>query len=124
VNSLKRIGILPCSGACNVGMLSTKAVVEILGERDNTDFVCALGLPLGIESIINNGKSSDGYIALNGCPVRCATKSLESADIPINEEVIITEKFNIKKNKNLKSDEKIDQILDELKRLIDKIEKE
>jgi uncharacterized metal-binding protein len=123
VNNLKRIGILPCSGACNVGMLSTQAVVEILGERENTDFVCALGLPLGIESIVKNGKSSDGYIALNGCPVRCATKALESADIPISEEVVITEKFNMTKNKNLKSTEKIGQILDELRKLIYKIDK-
>ncbi len=120
--NLKRIGILPCSGACNVGMLSTKAVVELFDQLDNVDFVCALGLPLGIEGIIKNGKSSDGYIALNGCPVRCATKSLESADIPINEEVVITEKFNIKKNKNLKSEEKIDQILNDIKKLIDKID--
>ncbi|MEF8879281.1 MAG: putative zinc-binding protein [Candidatus Thermoplasmatota archaeon] len=120
---MKKIGILPCSGACNVGMLSTKAVVEMFDEYGNVDFVCALGLPLGIEGIIKNGKSSDGYIALNGCPVKCATKALESADIPIDDEVVITENFNIKKNKNLKSDEKMDQILDELKKLIDKIEK-
>ncbi len=105
-------------------MLSTKAVVELFDEYENVDFVCALGLPLGIEGIIKNGKSSDGYIALNGCPVRCATKALESADIPIDDEVVITEKFNIKKNKNLKSDEKRAQIVDELKKLIDKIEKE
>ena len=121
--NLKRIGILPCSGACNVGMLSTKAVVEIFDELENVDFVCALGLPLGIEGIIKNGKSSDGYIALNGCSIKCATKALESANIPIDEEVVISEKFNIKKNKNLKSTEKIDQILYDLKKMIEKIEK-
>ena len=122
--TLKRIGILPCSGASIVGMLSTRAVVEVFDERENIDFVCALGLPLGIESIMKNGKSSDSYIALNGCPVRCATKALESADIPVTEEVVISEKFDIKKNKNLKSKENIGKILDNLKRLIDKIEKE
>jgi len=121
---MKKIGILPCSGACNVGMLSTKAVVKIFDEHENVDFVCALGLPLGIESIIKNGKSSDSYIALNGCPIKCATRALESADIPVTKEVVISEKFDIKKNKNLKSEEKIDQILDELKRLIGTLEKE
>lgn len=121
---MKKIGILPCSGACNVGMLSTKTVVNILDERADTDFVCALGLPLGIEGIIQQGKSSDSYIALNGCPVRCASKALESADIPVTEEIVITEQFSIHKNKNLKSEEKLDDIIAEVKHLVDEMQKD
>ncbi|MFP4051963.1 MAG: putative zinc-binding protein [Thermoplasmata archaeon] len=121
---MKNIGILPCSGACNVGALSNKAVVNTLEEKENTDFVCALGLPLGIEGIIKNGKSSDGYIALNGCKVRCATKALKSADIPVNEEIVITEGYDIQKNKDLKSEEKLDKIMDDVGNLVDKLQKE
>ncbi len=121
---MKDIGILPCSGACNVGMLSTKAVVNTLEEKENTGFVCALGLPLGIEGIIKNGKSSDGYIALNGCKVRCATKALKSADIPVNEEIFIAERYGIEKNKDLRSDEKLDKIIADVESLVDKLQKE
>ncbi|MFW6038835.1 MAG: putative zinc-binding protein [Candidatus Saliniplasma sp.] len=120
---MKKIGILPCSGACNVGMLSTKAVVNTLEETENTDFVCALGLPLGIEGIIKNGKSSDGYIGLNGCKVRCATKALKSADIPVNEEIVITERYGIEKNKDLRSKDKLDEIVKDLKDKVDQLRK-
>ncbi|MFO8132664.1 MAG: putative zinc-binding protein [Thermoplasmatota archaeon] len=121
---MKKIGILPCSGACNVGMLSTKTVVQTLDERENTDFVCALGLPLGIEGIIHQGKSSDGYIALNGCPVKCASKALKSADIPVDKEIVITERYGIKKNKNLNSEEKLEDIIAEVKRMVDEMQKD
>ncbi|MFP4000761.1 MAG: putative zinc-binding protein [Thermoplasmata archaeon] len=121
---MKNIGILPCSGACNVGLLSNKAVVNTMEEKENTDSVCALGLPLGIEGIIENGKSSDGYIALNGCKVRCATKALKSADIPVNEEIVITERFDIEKNKDLRSEEKLDQIIEDVEDLVDELQEE
>ncbi len=121
---MKRIGILPCSGACNVGMMSTRTVVNIHGERDDSDFVCALGLPLGIEGIIQQGKSSDRYIAINGCPVRCASKALESADIPVDMEIVMTERYGIRKNKNLKDDEKMDDVIRDVKSLIDELQLE
>ncbi|MBS3816152.1 MAG: putative zinc-binding protein [Candidatus Thermoplasmatota archaeon] len=121
---MKKIGILPCSGACNVGALSNKAVVNTMKEKENTDFVCALGLPLGIEGIIKNGKSSDEYIALNGCKVRCATKALKSAEIPVNEEIVITERYDIEKTGDLRSEEKLDKIIDDIENLVDKLQKE
>jgi len=121
---MKEVGLLPCSGACNVGMLSTKAVVETLGEKEDTDFVCALGLPLGIEGIINNGKSSDGYIAVNGCQVSCASKALASADIPVNQEVVLTEDFGIEKNKDFESKTKLGEITAELKNGVDQLRAE
>ncbi|MEW5866504.1 MAG: hypothetical protein AB1774_06540 [Bacillota bacterium] len=38
----RKIGVLPCSGACNVGMMTTRAVVEVASERPDVGFVCAL----------------------------------------------------------------------------------
>lgn len=117
-----KVGLLPCSGACNVGMISTKAVVNTLTENENTDFVCALGLPLGIEGIIKNGKSSDRYIAVNGCQVRCASKALQSADIDIHEEVVLTEDFFIDKNKDYKAETKLKNIQQNLEELVDSLQ--
>ncbi|MFW6142062.1 MAG: putative zinc-binding protein [Candidatus Saliniplasma sp.] len=93
---------MPCSGACHVGALSNKAVVNTWEGKENIDFVRALGSPLGIEGLVENGKSSDGYIGLNGCKVRCASKALESADISGDEEIIITERYGIEKNKSFR----------------------
>lgn len=114
---MSEVGLLPCSGACNVGMFSTKSVVEVL--KKDTDFVCALGLQLGIEGIIENGKSSDSNIAANGCGVKCASKALKSADIEVDEEVVLTEDYGIKKNKDYDTETKLEPIRDKLKGLVD-----
>ena len=107
----RKVGILPCSGACNVGMMTTRAVVEISSERPDVSFVCALGLPLGIPGIIENAKKADYYLALNGCEVRCATKSLEKAGIKWDKELILTRDLGLPKNKNLKDGERLSDVI-------------
>lgn len=57
-------------------------------------------------------KSSDGYIAVNGCKVRCASKALKSADIDVNEEVVLTEDFSIKKSGNYNDETKLENMVD------------
>ena len=37
----KVIGLLPCSGACNVGMLTTKCVTQMAQKHDNIN--CKIG---------------------------------------------------------------------------------
>ncbi|MFN2340025.1 MAG: putative zinc-binding protein [Halanaerobium sp.] len=118
----KEVGLLPCSGACNVGMMTTRAVVDVFSEKENTDFVCALGLPLGIDGIIKNGKSSDSYIAVNGCPVKCATKALQSADINVNEEIVLSEEYCIEKNKDLKQKMESNEVVNKLLDLVSELE--
>lgn len=104
------IGLLPCSGACNVGMLTTRAVIDMTNKYNNINFVCSLGIPLEIEGIVNNAKKSDYYIAVNGCKVRCSSKALESINIEPNSEVILTEDFGIKKNKDFKDNTHLGEV--------------
>lgn len=106
-----KIGILPCQGACNVGVMSNKVALRYVN-NDTINMVCPLGLPLGIESIIKMAKANDKHIALNGCPVRYSSKALESAGIMKYEEFTITEDFNIKKNKDF-SDETNMELIEE-----------
>ncbi len=111
VTPKKVIGLLPCSGACNVGMLTTKCVTQMAQKHDNVNFVCALGLPLGIPGIVNNAKKSEYYIALNGCEVACASKALKSVQIEPDQEIIVTKDLGIQKNKNYSDDNGLDALL-------------
>lgn len=97
---MKKIGVLPCSGACNVGMLTTKATVNAIKRDPDIGFVCALGLPLGIDGIISQARQNESFVALNGCPVKCSTKALSIAKIPAREEIVVSEEYGITKNKN------------------------
>lgn len=117
----KIIGLLPCSGACNVGMLTTKCVTQLAQKYDNINFVCALGLPLGIEGIVNNAKKSEFYIAVNGCKVACASKALKSVNIEPDKEVIVTEDIGIQKNKNYSDENGFDALSDKVESLINEV---
>jgi len=121
---MRKIGILPCSGACNVGMMTTKAVVRMCKSREDVDFVCALGLPLGIEGIISNARGFDRTISLNGCEIRCASRSLEAPGIRVDREFIVTRDFGIKKNKDFSSEEEgLDRIAAQLERTVDYLQR-
>ncbi|NLI16234.1 MAG: hypothetical protein GX409_08130, partial [candidate division Zixibacteria bacterium] len=78
---MAKIGILPCGGACNVGMLTIKATIAMVKENEAVKYVCPLGLPLGIQSIIAKAKQSDKFIAINGCEMECASKALQAVSI-------------------------------------------
>jgi uncharacterized metal-binding protein len=105
VSKKKVIGVLPCSGCCNVGMMTTRCVIDMIDVHDNINFVCALGLPLGIPNIINNARKSEYHIALNGCEIECSTKALKSAGIEADTVIVVTKDLKIKKNKELRSQE-------------------
>jgi len=97
------IGVMPCSGACNVGQMSAKAVVEAIQRRPGEiAFVCALGLPLQIPGIVK--KAHENYthhIAVNGCNVSCATKALQSVGVEPEVSLLVTEASCIEKNEDL-----------------------
>jgi uncharacterized metal-binding protein len=117
------IGVMPCSGACNVGQMSTKAVVEAIQRRPGEiGFVCALGLPLQIPGIIKKAHENySDHIAVNGCNVSCATKALQSVDAGPAMSLLVTEVSGIEKNGDL-TDETglaalVAGVLDEVDRL-------
>lgn len=120
----KVVGLLPCSGACNVGMLTTKIVVEAASRDPDVNFVCALGLPLGIPGIIENAKKSEKYAALNGCEIRCASKSLERVGIPYQAELVLTRDLKLKKSKNLKDEKGFEELLERVSGIIESLRKD
>lgn len=117
----KTIGILPCSGACNVGMLTTRAVVQLLVKKDNINFVCALGIPLGIPGIVNNAKKADLYIALNGCNVKCSTKTLQTIGISPDKELVVVEDLGIPKTKKVQDTTGLDELISRVEQLVDEL---
>ncbi len=102
------IGVLPCQGSSNTGAMTTKVTIEkVDGEKVRT--VCALGLPLGIEGIIEKAKSNNAFIALNGCQIKCASRALQTIGVQDFHEVNVTE-LDIKKNPNQKDELGIESV--------------
>ena len=99
------VAIFPCVGASNVGQLSNKIAIE-LDKKGIGNLMCTVGIGARAPGLMKSAEASDRIIAIDGCPVNCARKTLELAGFKVDNHIIISE-FGIKKTKdrNLKDDE-------------------
>ncbi|MDY9927825.1 putative zinc-binding protein [Methanosarcina sp.] len=96
--SAANVAIFPCVGASNVGQLSNKIAVEL--EKQNIgNLMCTAGIGARAPGLMKSAEASDRIIAINGCPVNCASKTLELAGFKVDRHIVISE-LGIKKNKD------------------------
>jgi uncharacterized metal-binding protein len=69
------------------------------------------------------GKKLDKNIAVNGCEIRCATKSLQRAGLSCDKDIVVTADadFGLKKTKNLKDEEGLESIKAKVRDLVEKL---
>jgi uncharacterized metal-binding protein len=90
--------IFPCVGASNVGQLSNKIAIE-LDKRGIGNLMCTVGIGARASGLMKSAEASDRIIAIDGCPVNCASKTLELAGFKVDSQIIISE-LGIKKTKD------------------------
>ena len=91
--------IFPCSGGSNVGQIANQAGVK-LTQNGMGNFFCLAGIGGHVSGMIESTKAGKMLIAIDGCPVACAKKTLEHAGFNIDEYVQVTD-LDIEKNHNL-----------------------
>jgi len=91
--------IFPCSGGSNVGQIANGAGVKLTQSRMGK-FFCLAGIGGHIPGMIESTKAGKMLIAIDGCPVACAKKTLDHAGFNIDEYVQVTD-LGIEKNSNL-----------------------
>jgi Uncharacterized conserved protein len=99
------VAIFPCVGASNVGQLSNKIAIEL--EKQNIgNLMCTAGIGARASGIMKSAEACNRIIAIDGCPINCASKTLELAGFKVDRQIVISE-FGIKKTKEkeLKEDE-------------------
>jgi len=110
------IKIFPCQGRCNVSMMA-KMVAEYFNDEEAIKVIHHLNIPLS-----NEYNTNEKYIALNGCPAKCASKEFESARITPDEEIVITKDFDPKNNEKyeelLDIDEEVNLVQEGINRLL------
>ena len=110
------IKIFPCQGRCNVSMM-TKTVAEYFVDDDTIQVIHHLNVPIG-----NNQDVNEIYIALNGCPAKCASKEFETVKFKPDEEIVITKDFDPRNNEKyaelLDIDEEVNLVQEEINRLL------
>ncbi len=84
------VRIVACSGASNVGQIANQAAIELAKEKLG-GFFCLAGVGAHIKGMVKTGKEADLIVAIDGCPVQCAAKTLQHAEIEPAIQVIVTE---------------------------------
>lgn len=109
------IKIFPCQGRCNVSMM-TKTVAEYFVDDETIRVLHHLNLPLDNKSII-----CEKYIALNGCPAKCASREFESVGMKPHEEIVITKDFDPKNNEKYRELLDIDEEVNLVQEVVDRL---
>jgi len=91
--------IFPCSGGSNVGQIANQAGVR-LTQDGMGKFFCLAGIGGHVSGMIESTKAGKMLVAIDGCSVACAKKTLEHAGFNIDEYVQVTD-LGIEKNHDL-----------------------
>lgn len=90
--------IFSCAGSSNVGQIANQAAIR-LAQGDLGRYFCLAGIGGHVPGMIESTKSGKMLVAIDGCPVGCAKKTLEHSGFHIDEYVQVTE-LGIEKNHN------------------------
>lgn len=96
--------IFPCSGGSNVGQIANEAGVR-LTQKGLGNIFCLAGIGGHVSGMIESTRAGKLIVAIDGCPVACAQKTLEHAGLSIGEYVQVTE-LGIEKNHDFNLDPK------------------
>ncbi len=91
--------IFCCAGSSNVGQIANQAAVRLAQEGIGRYF-CLAGIGGHVSGMIESTKAGKLLIAIDGCSVGCAKKTLEHTGFNIDEYVQVTD-LGIEKNHDL-----------------------
>jgi uncharacterized metal-binding protein len=97
------VRVVACSGASNVGQIANQAAIE-LAKQKIAGFFCLAGVGSHIKGMVKSAKEAGLMVAIDGCSVQCAAKTLQHAEIEPAIQVIVTE-LGIEKSHDIVLDE-------------------
>ena len=101
--------IFSCSGAADVGHISDLAARKLTREGIGKMF-CLAGIGGRVSGIMETTKAASRILAIDGCPLDCARKSLEEAAINDFEHLRLTD-LGMEKGQSPVNDELVDKVV-------------
>ena len=96
----EEITILPCSGGSNCGQIANQAAVS-LDTLGVGKIYCLAGIAAHIGGMVESAKSAKRLVAIDGCQVACAKKTIEHAGLKVTDWICVTDE-GIAKNHQFK----------------------
>lgn len=82
--------LLPCSGAADVGEISDRAARAVT-KQGTARMFCLAGLGGGVEPLVKVASEADVIVAIDGCPMDCAKKTIEKAGLAVTHHLRVTD---------------------------------
>ena len=90
--------VFPCSGGSNVGQIANQAGAKL--DQDGVGrMFCLAGVGAHVSGMIESTRAGKMIVAIDGCSVACAKKTLEHAEFKVDEYVQVTD-LGIEKKHN------------------------
>ena len=115
--SAEEITILPCSGGSNCGQIANQVAVslDVLGVGH---IYCLAGIGAHIDGMVESARGAKRIVALDGCQVACAKKTIEHAGLTVTDWICVTEEGISKSHRLLMDEEEIELITQRTKELL------
>ena len=101
--------IFACSGAADVGHVADLAARR-LGAEGVGKMFCLAGVGGRVSGIMASTEAAAAILAIDGCPLDCARKTLEQADFNGFEHVRLSD-LGMEKGKSPTTDERVEQVV-------------
>jgi uncharacterized metal-binding protein len=82
--------LFPCSGASNVGLIADRAV-RALAAKGAGKMFCLAGIGAHVSGMIESAKAVGRIVAVDGCPVGCAGKTLEMGGLVVTDQIVLSD---------------------------------
>jgi uncharacterized metal-binding protein len=89
--------IYSCSGCSNVAQLANRVAVK-LDRAGRIKMSCIAGIGGDVPPLLNEGKTADYVVGLDGCELSCVSKCLLRHQIRLDKHIILTKMGFSKKN--------------------------
>ena len=111
--------IFTCSGGSNVGQIANETAKK-LSSQGIGGMYCLAGIGGHISGFAEAAREVKKVVAIDGCPVHCARKTLEHAECPVTVHVVVTE-LDIRKTSDFHLDNKdINKVVNTVKEKLKK----
>ena len=102
--------VYPCSGAADTGEIADRAARRL--DADNVAWMsCLAGIGGRVSGMMANAAAAPALLAIDGCPLDCAKKTLELAGFTNVRHVRVTD-LGLKKGKTPATEDAIRKVAD------------
>jgi len=95
--------LFPCSGGSNCGQIANQVAVQLTVGNVGKMY-CLAGIGAHESVMLDTARAARRVVAIDGCSVACAKKTIEHAGIPVTDWICVTEE-GVAKSHNLLLDE-------------------